>query len=130
MELFLNLAGAFVAVALICLWIWCIPRAAAASENRRTQLIALALLILVLFPLISVTDDLLAAQNPAESDSFQRRDHTISELNATLSSSAHLVEIRLTEIPAVIRVAALALSVPLPAAPALAPIENRPPPVA
>jgi hypothetical protein len=130
MELFLNLAGAFVAVVLIWFWLWCAPRAAAAGESRRTQFIALALLILILFPLISVTDDLLAAQNPAESDSFQRRDQAISVLNAALSSSTHLVETLPTAIPAVIRIAALALNVPLPAVPALAPIENRPPPTA
>lgn len=99
-------------------------------RSRRTQLIALALLILILFPLISVTDDLLAAQNPAESDSFQRRDAAISGLNAALASSTMLVEVAHTAIPAVIRVAALSLKVAAPAAPALAPIENRPPPIA
>jgi hypothetical protein len=129
-ELFLNLAGAFVAVTLICLWLLCAPRTAAAGESRRTQLVALALLILIMFPLISVTDDLLAAQNPAESDSFQRRDQTISVLNAVLSSFTYPGETASAAIPAVIRIAALALRVPLPAAPALAPIENRPPPTA
>jgi hypothetical protein len=129
-ELFLNLAGAFVAVVLVCLWLWCTPRTAATRASLRTQWIALALLILILFPLISVTDDLLAAQNPAESDSFQRRDSAISVLNAALASSAILSEAVHTEIPAVVRVAALSLEAAVPAVPALAPIENRPPPTA
>jgi len=131
-ELFLNLAGASVAVALICLWLCCAPRADAGGESRRLQIIALAMLILILFPVISVTDDLLAAENPAESDSFQRRDHKFSGQDAALSSATRPMDTALPLLPAVTwsHVAGLALKVPLPSAPALAPIENRPPPSA
>jgi hypothetical protein len=130
-ELFLNLAGAFVAVSLICTWLWCAPRAVE-GESPALQIIALALLILILFPVISVTDDLVAAENPAEADSFQRRDHKISGPDAELASSPHSEEWALPLLPAVTwsQVAGLALNVPLPSAPALAPIENRPPPTA
>src|ERR1035437_9217781 len=75
MELILNLAGLLVAAAMACLWLRWAPRK---GFDRRTQLVALALLILILFPVISVTDDLLAAQNPAETDYLVRRDHLVS----------------------------------------------------
>ncbi len=43
--------------------------------DRRMQFIALAVVILILLPAISMTDDLLAAQNPAEIDCSARRAH-------------------------------------------------------
>jgi hypothetical protein len=73
MELFLNSAWALLAIASVCLWIRLDQRDGA---ERRSPLIALALLIVILFPVISVSDDLQVLQNPAESDTFQcqRRD--------------------------------------------------------
>jgi nitrate reductase NapE component len=73
MELFLNSAWALLAIASACLWKRLEHRTGA---ERRSPLIALALLIVILFPVISVSDDLQALQNPAESDTFQcqRRD--------------------------------------------------------
>jgi hypothetical protein len=38
-------------------------------------MVALAVVILILLPAISMTDDLAAAQNPAEVDCCARRDH-------------------------------------------------------
>ena len=132
MELFLNLAGALVAVAMVCLWLRWMPRASNGSVNLATQFIALALLILILFPVISVTDDLLAAQNPAETDSIQRRAHEVSGLCATISSAVCPVEAALVTLPPVIwsQVAALRVELFLPATPVLAPVANRPPPTA
>jgi len=63
MELVLNLAWALSAVVFFCIWL---RHARHAGADRRTQLVALAVLILILFPVISVTDDLQAMQNPAE----------------------------------------------------------------
>ena len=130
MELLLNLAGALVALALVCLWL----RIAPARENgakRSTQLVALALLILILFPVISVTDDLIAAQNPAETDSVQRRGHEVSSLHAASLSPALPCET--FRMPFAVEwgpVAALEADRKLPQTSALAPIENRPPPSA
>jgi hypothetical protein len=131
-ELFLNLAGALVAVAMVCLWLRWMPRASNRGVDLRTQLIALGLLVLILFPVISVTDDLLAAENPAETDSFQRRDHEGSGPYATISSGAGSVEAALAAPPSVTSryIAALPAPVSLPAAPALTSIANRPPPIA
>ena len=130
MELFLNLAGAFVALALICLWLVCALRAGDTDAHRRTQIIALALLILVLFPVISVTDDLLAAENPAEIDSVQRRNQDACSWHATVAPASLPVEPGSVKLPPVPCRYSAAQVVPLllPAAPALAPIESRPPP--
>jgi hypothetical protein len=71
MELTLNLGWALVAVWMVCAWLRVAPRSA---RERRTQFVALAVVILILLPAISMTDDLMAAQNPAEVDSAVRRD--------------------------------------------------------
>ena len=78
MELFLNLAWLLMALILISLWVLLKPQA---EERRRNSVIALAMLIVVLFPVVSVSDDLWSVQNPAEADTSLRRDH--------LSPSAH-----------------------------------------
>jgi hypothetical protein len=129
MELFLNLAGAFVALAIVCLWLRWRPRA---GGDRRTQVVALALLILILFPVISVTDDLLAAQNPAETDTLVRRDLIACALHAASPLIAVLPEPPIAALPfGSLRFAAPG-TLPLVAvdSPALDPIENRPPPTA
>jgi hypothetical protein len=71
MELTLNLVWALLAAYLVQLWM---VHARREGASRQTQLAALAMMLLILFPVISVTDDLLAAQNPAEVESSLRRD--------------------------------------------------------
>ena len=72
MELTLNLGWALVAIWMLCAWVRKAPRKA---TDRRIQMVALAVVILILLPAISMTDDLVAAQNPAEIDCCARRDH-------------------------------------------------------
>lgn len=72
MELTLNLGWALVALWMLCAWMRTAPRRA---TDRRIQMVALAVVILILLPAISMTDDLAAAQNPAEVDCCARRDH-------------------------------------------------------
>jgi hypothetical protein len=72
MELLLNLLWVLLAALMLCLWVKMTRRS---GSDRRMQLISLALLLLLLFPVISVTDDLQAAQNPAEADCCLRRGH-------------------------------------------------------
>jgi hypothetical protein len=130
-ELFLNLAGASAAIALFCLWLWSARSANSIGANRKTQLVALVLLILIIFPIISVTDDLLAAANPAETDVLLRRDHEFSGFIAAIPPVLHPDESALPEAAATRwRLIASLLQFSLPDAPALAPIENRPPPAA
>jgi hypothetical protein len=80
MELTLNLAWALLAALMFCLWLRPAERSGAEprTQSRRVQFVALALVLLILFPVISVTDDLMAVQNPAETDSCQRKDHVCS----------------------------------------------------
>ncbi len=42
-------------------------------------MIAMFVLITILFPVISVSDDLMFAQNPAETDSLARRNHLAAD---------------------------------------------------
>jgi hypothetical protein len=72
MEIFLNLAWMAVALVSVVLWLRSERRT---GKELRLPLIALAMLLLILFPVISVSDDLWSIQNPAETDSMQRRDH-------------------------------------------------------
>jgi hypothetical protein len=63
MESALNLGWLALTLSLIGLW-RC--GASAVSTSRRAQLVALGLVIFILLPVISVTDDLWIARHPAE----------------------------------------------------------------
>jgi hypothetical protein len=70
MEITLNLAWAACSLALI--WFWT-QSTAASPVPRRMQILALAMVVLLLLPVISLSDDLMAMQGPAETDSSMRR---------------------------------------------------------
>ncbi len=70
MESALNLAWAVCSVGLI--WFW-LRSGVADRKSRGAQVLALAMVVLLLLPVISLSDDLVAAQNPAETDSCLRR---------------------------------------------------------
>ncbi len=59
----------------MCLWL---RGECGSTPDRRRQLIAILVLIAILFPAISVSDDLLAVQNAYEADNYLRRDHMAS----------------------------------------------------
>lgn len=100
--------------------------------DRGRQLVAIAVLITILFPVISVSDDLLAIQNACEADNYLRRDHLIP-------SHTHPVQPALTLMATVIfagigfgfvrLVAPSVRPIHEPAHPELASIDNRPPPI-
>jgi hypothetical protein len=129
MELVLNLVWFALAMAVFCLS----PRVVTpATYSRCVQFAALTVLTLILFPVISITDDLLAAQNPAEADCCLRKDHEVS--------NAHSI------IPAVVALPPTAFAgvffsshrldaprgpaIPTVDHPGLATVQNRPPPAA
>jgi hypothetical protein len=85
MELALNLGWLVLAVLLCGIWMRQAPQD---GPDRRMQLVALALVILILFPVISVTDDILTVQNPAETDCCQRRDHACASEHSALQAAA------------------------------------------
>ncbi len=119
------------AVGLIGLWLRMASQGSDGSAHWGIQLVALLLLIVVLFPVISVTDDLMAAQNPAETDSVQRRNLEVSVLHAAAICADVPMDSWRTPDPQVrLRLRARTQRVALPQAPALAPVEDRPPPIA
>jgi hypothetical protein len=129
MELTLNLAWVLLAALMFWQWLRLAPRS---SPDRRMQFVALAVLLLILFPVISVTDDLQAAQNPAEVDTCLRRDHAASNAHSIFPAVAALPP----PVFAGFSFAILHFSLPgnhlAPVVdnPAFASIQNRPPPAA
>ena len=75
MELFFNLL--WLALSSLILSFWLLRRNRWADDSLRSsvavQLIAVALLIVVLLPVVSLTDDLQACTMPAESEHLSRR---------------------------------------------------------
>ena len=130
MELTLNLGWALVAMWMLCAWVRTAPRRA---TDRRIQMVALAVVILILLPAISMTDDLVAAQNPAEIDCCVRRDHdhganphsTLPPTTSFLPPSFAGISIIIVGIAAPSNLPSLFVENP-----SLAPIQNRPPPAA
>ena len=83
MEIILNIAWALCSLGLV--WFW-LRAGVAASDgrgpgrvSRQTQIFALAMVVMLLLPVISLSDDLVAAQGPAETDSCLRRATHIDE---------------------------------------------------
>lgn len=129
MELALNLAWLLLAIGMVCLWLRLAPRDAA---NQRTQFSALVVLIFVLLPAISMTDDLMAAQNPAEADCCLRRDHEDLPLYTVVPAVAALPLPTFTGLSCAVeqRIAAAPLHQSVADPPALQSVQNRPPPAA
>lgn len=69
-ELFLNLAWAALSFLLIAGWIWSICKGH--TQFQWTTVIALAMLLVLLFPAISVTDDRVAMTTPIELEHMMR----------------------------------------------------------
>ena len=89
MELFLNSVWALLALAIVCFWL---RQESPGHTRRRSPFIALVMLIVVLFPVISVSDDLWSMQNPAETDSCQRRAHLASSPHSLFPAISALPE--------------------------------------
>ena len=128
MELILNLGWSLLALGMVCAWMRFAPRGA---DNRRAQAVTLAVAILILLPAISMTDDLAAAQNPAEVVSTVRRDHDDSGQDSVVPAAALPVPIFAALSVAVLHVMVRSnLSTPIVDRITLAWIQNRPPPAA
>jgi hypothetical protein len=84
-ELALNFVWA--ALALLA-FLWWLRAGDHRRETRFAGLIALSLLLLILFPVISVTDDVWAWQNPAEADTSLRRSDPLAHPHAPGSEFA------------------------------------------
>jgi hypothetical protein len=69
-EIILNIAWAICSIGLI--WFWT-QNNASNLVPLRTQILALAMIVLLLLPVISLSDDLIAMQGPAEADTCLRK---------------------------------------------------------
>jgi hypothetical protein len=128
MELLLNLVWVLLAVVIVRLWSC---HATQRGASRRSQFAAVAMLILILFPVISVTDDLQATQNLTEDDVYLRRGHTTNPTQPVFSSDAVLPS-AIFELPVRYQRmdAPSLLPVPNVNKPSLSSIQSRPPPSA
>jgi hypothetical protein len=70
-ELILNLVWFATSIFLVAAWIWSIRKGY--IEFEWATLIALILLIVILFPVISMTDDMVMMRAPAEIEHIMRR---------------------------------------------------------
>lgn len=129
MELALNLV--WLAIAALMLFLWT-RHAAQDGENGRVQIVALIVLILIIFPVISVTDDLVAAQNLAEARSAQREDYVRSNSHHELPLVLAIDSILSLDCPRgpAQFLAAEILPAPEMKASVLHSIDSRPPPAA
>ena len=127
MELTLNFGWVLLAILLFWQWLHSTPYARA---GRRAQFVALTMLVLFLFPVISVTDDLQASHNPAEIERSLRRNDQYVSPHSLLPTVAVPPATGFAEIVFPILSVAVPVS-PQPlalAAPPFTSIQNRPPP--
>jgi hypothetical protein len=130
MEAALNFAWLTLALWIFWQWLRLHPRG---NGEWRAQLVGLALLILILLPVISISDDLLAAQSPAEVDiTCVGRDHPLANAHAAVNPVPIFPDAAPIDLPASAVWPAPGgerrASYPYP--PALQSIQNRPPPMA
>lgn len=127
MEIVLNLGWMVLATLLFWLWLGYAPREGA---GRLAQFVALTLIVLILFPAISMTDDIAFAQNSAETDCCLRKNHCSADALLTLHPVTQSLPPGLARLPldasssfAQNRLTASAVKFP-----AEDSIQNRPPP--
>jgi len=107
MEFLLNLAWGVCSLGLLMLWfrISTPEKGSDQRASRRTQLFALGMVLLLLLPVISLSDDLIATQGPAETDSCLRRATNVDQGHPSVVPAAlampeqFLMELVLTGVP-------------------------------
>jgi hypothetical protein len=129
MELALNLG--WLLLALLLYWQW-LRHTPPAHTSRGVQLVALTMLVLILFPVISVTDDLQATQNPAEIERTLRRDDHFVHPHTLLPVVASLPPLAFAGIPLTLLYGSAPgpIQVFVPVTPEQVILLNRPPPCA
>lgn len=127
MELALNLGWMAMAIAMCWLWVRYAPHE---GPGRRVQVIALALVLVTMFVVITMYDDMAMAQNPAETRCFQNDDKLGAHVHATFHPAVASAPTLAVEIPLnTLHFAGLGrLTVPTVRVPVLSSIQNRPPP--
>jgi len=129
MELALNLGWTAMAIAMCWLWV---RHARREGQGRWTQFASLGLILVIMFAVVTMYDDMAMAQNPAETRCFQREDDLGAHERAPLHPVAASIPTAAPELPFNTFCSAVpgGLLVPTVQVPALALIQNRPPPAA
>lgn len=129
MEIILNVAWAVLAFLSVLVWLRFEERK---GSERRLPMIALAVLLVILFPVISVSDDLWSVQNPAESDTCSRRNQIAPWTPAAHSPLVALPVLLFVQAATETWAYRAPAQLPLGrfSLPPLSYVENRPPPVA
>ena len=127
MELTLNLSWTALATAMC--WIWA-RHARREGQGRWAQFVSLGLVLVIMFAVITIYDDMAMAQNPAETRCFQREDdlgaHEHAHFHPVVASiPTPAAELTFNTIRAAVPGNIL---VPTVKVPALSSIQNRPPP--
>jgi hypothetical protein len=128
MEIVLNIAWALCSLGLF--WFW-LRSNVSDRVPRRTQMLALAMVVLLLLPVISLSDDLMAMQGPAETDSSIRRASHLDEghpsvVPVSLALPEHVFD--LVPLSGYSRVAAQSQRLAPPAPVLTRSLDRRPPP--
>jgi hypothetical protein len=130
MESVLNL-GWVVLVTLMC-WLWLRHPARCEGRGRWAQVVSLALVVVMMFVVITMYDDMAMAQNPAETSCFAREDLSGARAHAMLHPAAAFTQPLFSEASFQAFYLGVVGNTPAPAlrSPALRSIQNRPPPAA
>ena len=129
LELALNLEWMVLAIAMCWLWV---RHARREGSGRPAQFVSLALVLVIMFVVITMYDDKAMAQNPAEIRCFQRED----DLGAHAHAPLHPAVASTPTLAAELRFITLGFAVPRSLhapgvkVPVLSSIQNRPPPSA
>jgi hypothetical protein len=125
----LNLEWVVLATAMSWLWV---RHARRKGPGRQMQFIALALILVNMFVVISMYDDMAMVQSPAETSCFAREDCSGARAHATLHPVANFPQPLFSEPTFETYYLGVVGNYPAPALqwPALGPIQNRPPPAA
>ncbi|MGD0738100.1 MAG: hypothetical protein ABR957_00800 [Terracidiphilus sp.] len=125
----LNLEWVVLATAMS--WLWA-RHARLKGPGRQVQFIALALILVNMFVVISMYDDMAMAQSPAETSCFAREDFSGARAHALLHPVANFPQPLFSEPSFATYYLGVVGNYPAPAlqSPALGSIQNRPPPAA
>jgi hypothetical protein len=95
-EVFFNLVWVAVSVALFAVWLTALRQERKQSRLPAvgTQIVALAILVVILLPVISLTDDLQAVNTPAEAEHLFRR----GDLEHAVDQSLHSLPVALGQL--------------------------------
>jgi hypothetical protein len=129
MELFLNAVWVVMAIEAVSFWLRFEGRE---RTKKLSPFVALIMLLVIFFPVISVSDDLWSLHNPAEADTCQCRDQAGACPHSIFPVVAALPEATPAERTFGFRrfVLPFCLRQPTLEKPALTQVQNRPPPTA